>query len=256
MTDRDDAGDRPPDPPGPAAPGPPPAEPGDADRRAFLRRLPGTALRTAEQVAGISLIMRRTVVAVGETLIRDVEPQPRDGAPAGAAATAALVATTPETAVAAAPEITTPPGAGPPASAVRDPIPDLTAEQHAFLREGTSLVIAANDPAGAPHLTSSPYAWDGTIFSVPGRLSSARAIAIDRDPRVSLLIHRAGSEAWVAVTGLATLGPIDDVESEMRGILAASLEPQTAAARWQEMAALGDAIVIHIRPTRFVWRTS
>lgn len=197
--------------------------------------------------------MRRSVVAVGETLIRDVEPPPEESPPA--AAPAAPVVSAPATHVATAPELKTAPEVALPRPVARDPVADLTPEQHAFLGEGTSLVIAANDPAGAPHLTAAPYAWDGTVFRVPGRMSSARAIAIDRDPRVSLLIDGAGSEAWVAVTGLASLGPIDEVGSEMLDILAATLGPAAAADRWQEMRAMGDAIVIHVRPTRFVWRT-
>lgn len=236
MTERHDAGDPPTTPPA--------GDDARADRRAFLRRLPGSAVRTAEQLAGISSLMRRSVVAAGDALIRDSEvPE----------------AAVPVAGVAVVPDVPAPPVTPAVASAqpaLRDPVADLTAEQLAFLGEGTSLVIAANDPAGAPHLTSSPYHWDGTLFRVPGRLSSARAIAIDRDPRVSLLIDDAGSEAWVAVTGLATLGPIDQVETEMLAILEMSLGPEAAAARWEEMAALGDAIVIHVRPTRFIWRSA
>lgn len=250
MTDRDGPGD----PPATA-----PAIPGDAaDRRSFLRSLPGSALRTAEQLVGLSSIMRRSVVAVGETLIRDGEPRPAEIPPAGDAAGPGATATLAGPAATPAvtrnpPEV---PAVAPTPPPARDPVADLTPEQHAFLGEGTGVVIAANDPAGAPHLTSSPYAWDGTIFRVPGRMSSARAIAIDRDPRVSLLLGRADSEAWVAVTGLASLGPIERVESETLEILAASLGPESAAARWREMQAMGDAIVIHVRPTRFVWRTA
>jgi hypothetical protein len=234
MTDRHEDGDPP--------TAPPAGDEARADRRAFLRRLPGSAVRTAEQLAGISSIMRRSVVAVGETLIGSVEEPPDESPPS-----------TPEPAGVPAPASAPEVAVAQPVA--RDPVADLTAEQHAFLREGTSLVIAANDPAGAPHLTSSPYRWTGTMFRVPGRLSSARAIAIDRDPRVSLLIADAASDAWVAVTGAATLGSIDQVETEMLEILEASLGPDAAAARWAEMAALGDAIVIHVRPTRFVWRT-
>lgn len=235
MTDRQDAADPPPT---------PPAEFDDgADRRAFLRSLPRSAFRTAEQLAGISSIMRRSVVAVGETLIGNVEPQPEESPPP-----APGVANLP--AAANAPEVALP------LPLARDPVADLTSEQHAMLGEGTSLAIAANDPAGSPHLTASPYHWNGTTFRVPGRLSSARAIAIDRDPRVSLLIDGADPEAWVAVTGVATLGPIDQLDSEMLEILGASLGADAAAGRWDEMRPMGDWIVIHVRPTRFVWRIS
>jgi len=216
------------------------------DRREFLRQMPGDAARTAGRLAGFSSIIRRSVLAASGVAIRDLEAASDDGPipPVGIPPDASPN------------QPTDPPGAAPrvPEPVIHDPVASLTAEQHEFLAMGGHAVMAANDPGGAPHLTSSIFDWDGKRFRLPGRLSSARAIDIDRDPRVSLLIEDRTTEAWVAVTGIASLAPIDTVEAEMMQLLTRSFGEDGASRRWHEVRSTGDPIVIHIRPTRFLWR--
>jgi Pyridoxamine 5'-phosphate oxidase len=211
-------------------------------RREFLRQMSGDAVRTAGRVAGFSSIIRRSVVAAGGAAIRDLETveaagdvpvnEPlRDEAP-----------------VQPAPD---PPAAQPQR---HDPVAGLTPEQHEFLVTGTQAIMAVNDPSGAPHLTSSLYHWDGAILRLPGRLSTARAIDIDRDPRVSVLVEDRATEAWVAITGTASLSSVETVGAEMLQILARYFDVAVAARRWDEMRQTGDQVVIHVLPVRFVWR--
>jgi general stress protein 26 len=222
-----------------------PTEAGPA-RREFLRQMSGDAVRTAGRLAGFSSIIRRSVVAAGGAAIRDLEA-PADDRQVQPGETAA------ETAVGAPPNQGSPePSAATPPQ--RDPVASLTPEQDDFLATGAQAIMAVNDPSGAPHLTSSMYHWDGQLLRLPGRLSSARAIDIDRDPRVSVLVEDRDTEAWVAITGTASLSSLDTVEIEMLQILTRYFQPEIAARRWDEMRQNGDQIVIHIRPVRFVWR--
>jgi general stress protein 26 len=223
-------------------------EPSEAgpDRREFLRQMSGDAVRTAGRLAGFSSIIRRSVVAAGGAAIRDLEA-PADDRPDQPVANAGEAAVeeprnqgSPDSSTAAHPQ--------------RDPVASLTPEQDDFLATGAQAIMAVNDPSGAPHLTSSMYHWDGQLLRLPGRLSSARAIDIDRDPRVSVLVEDRDTEAWVAITGTASLSSLDTVEVEMLQILTRYFEPDVAERRWDEMRRSGDQIVIHVRPVRFVWR--
>ena len=81
-------------------------------------------------------------------------------------------------------------------TAAPDPTLTLTPEQHDFLATGATATLAVNDPSGAPQLTSSMYHWDGSTLRLPGKMFTARATNIDRDPRVSVLIEDAASGAW------------------------------------------------------------
>jgi PPOX class probable F420-dependent enzyme len=137
---------------------------------------------------------------------------------------------------------------------VDDPVVTLTPAQHDFLASGSKATLATNDPAGAPHLTSSMYSWDGDTVRLPAGMFTARAVHVDRDPRVSLLIEDPTSEAWLALTGVASLVYGPQVEVEMVPMLSRYFGADAAARRWDEMRSSGDQVVIRVRPTRIVWR--
>ena len=218
-----------------------------ADRRSFLRQLSTDAVWTAGKVAGASAAFRRSLVAAGETAIGTFEPVEQ---PAMAAPEPAQTVPAPEPA----------PGSGsaavaPTLNPTADPVAALTPEQHAFLMGGTKAALAVNDPAGPPLLAFSIYHWDGSLLQLPARDFSARTIDIDRDQRVGVLIDDAGSDAWVAINGIATLVYGDQVEPDMRLILSKYHEADEVTRRWDELRSTGDQLVIRIRPTRFVWRS-
>ena len=98
------------------------------------------------------------------------------------------------------------------------------------------------------------YHWDGATIRLPGRMFTARATNIDRDPRVSLLIEGAASGAWLAVTGVASMVHGDEATDELALLLSKYLEPDAAGDRLQEMCSSGDQMVIRVHPTRLVWR--
>jgi hypothetical protein len=242
------------DPPATPAADPPaaPPTPGPgADRRLFLRQLSADAVVTAGKLAGASAILRRSLVAAGEATVEHFEtatgasrpsvdrievvdpPQP-DANDVAATRTSTL----------AAPANIAPP----------DPIASLTAEQHAFLTNGTRAALAVNDPAGHPLVAFTMFHWDGALIRLPGRDGTARTANVDRDPRVSVLVGDPASEAWVAIGGLATLVYGDQVEPDIRLVLAKYHDDAEATRRWGQMRSTGDQLVIHVRPTRFVWR--
>jgi Pyridoxamine 5'-phosphate oxidase len=212
-----------------------------ADRRAFLRQLSGDAVWTAGRLAGASAVIRRSLLAVGDTAARSLEEpavqSPPQSTPAGTASDdpATEVASPPVARSAAAP---------------------LTPAQHAFLDTATTAALAVNDPAGPPHLTTSTYRWDGETIHLPGQQFTARVSHIDRDPRVSVLIEDPVTDALVALTGVASLIQGDRVEAMMLAILGKYLSPDAAIEQWHDLQATGDRIVIEVRPTRFVWRTA
>jgi general stress protein 26 len=220
------------------------------DRREFLRKMSGDAVRTAGRLAGFSSVIRRSVVAAGGAAIRDLDA-PADDREVKAVATSAGSVEDSQTDEPPLQKPSHAPAAIPPR---RDAVASLTPEQHDFLAMGAQAILAVNDPSGAPHLTSSLYHWDGTIVRLPGRLSTARAIDIDRDPRVSVLVQDRTTEAWVAITGTASLSSADTVGIEMLQILTRYFEADVAAQRWDELRLSGDQIVIQVRPVRFVWR--
>jgi hypothetical protein len=135
-----------------------------------------------------------------------------------------------------------------------DPVVRLTREQHDFLAAGIRAALAVNDPGGHPLIASTMFHWDGSVVRLPARDSTARTADVDRDPRVSLLIDRPGTDAWVAIAGLASLVYGEQVEPDIRVILAKYHDAGELERRWQEMRSSGDQLVIRVRPIRFVWR--
>ena len=223
-----------------------------ADRRSFLRQLSGNALVTAGKLAGASTVLRRSLTAGSEAAIGHFgnaadANQPSGDAPAGP------------------PPLRARPADGANASAstlvassdavLPNPVAALTPEQHTFLAQGTRAALAVNDPGGHPLVAFTIFRWDGAVIRLPARDSTARTVDIDRDPRVSLLIDDPTSDAWVAVAGVASLVYGAQVEPEIRLILAKYHDEAGVARHWEEMRSAGDQLVIHVRPTRFVWRT-
>lgn len=233
-----------------------------ADRRTFLRQLSGDAVWTAGRIAGASAVLRRSLVAAGETAISAFETADKEVAEAPQEISPQSQMEIPGARLESRPE----PAPGPPVVAdatrqspsVLDPGPDpvaaLSPQQHAFLAEGRTAVLAVNDPSGHPLIAATPYGWDGARLSLPARDFTARTIDVDRDPRVSVLIEDPASGAWVAVSGVAALVYGVRVEPEVRQILAQHLDPAAVDARWEALRASGDQVVIVVRPTRFVWR--
>jgi hypothetical protein len=231
-----------------------------ADRRAFIRQLSGDAVVSAGRIAGLSTAFRRSLFAAGSAVTRELEtsaaPGPVAGGPMPGAARPTAGIESPEP-----PEPPPPAKPGPAAKSSQasapppaDAVAGLTPDQLGFLARGERAVLSVNAPTGAPHMSASIYHWDGAIFRMPSQMFAARAQLVDQDPRVSVFIEDRTSGAWVVVTGLASLVYGDAVERETMLVLERSLSPGDAASRWDEMRARGDAVVIQVRPTRFLWR--
>ena len=218
---------------------PPGARP---DRREFMRHLSRDAVWTAGRLARFSSIVRRSVMAAGEGATRDLEST-HEALPPG-----------PAPAPAPAPAVPLDADASPVTAWVRDPVLTLTPAQHEFLGNGSKATLAVNDPAGSPHQTASMYHWDGDAIRLPAGMFTARTMLVDRDPRVSLLVEDPASDAWLALTGVASLAYGPQVEVEMMTLLSKYLDAEAAARRWEEMRSSGDQAVILVRPTRIVWR--
>ncbi len=221
------------------------------DRRAFLDHLSRDAVSTAGRVAGLSSVFRRSVFAAGEAMMGALAPE--SATDAEREATAGATATAPRPAP--VPVLPTPPAEPVPAALPTripsDPVAALTPEQHTILASGPTIVLAANDPAGPPHVTVSAYHWDGSTFSLPAQQFTLRASNVESDPRVSLFLEVPGTA--VAMTGVATVVYGDAVADVMLRILVRDADAGTAQARWEELRASGDRMIISVRPTRFVW---
>ena len=191
-------------------------DPEAAGRRTFLRRLGGQAVEGAGRLAGLSGAMRRSVMAAGDAAVRELAP----------AAPGDMI---PDQAVAASRPVPAPSAVIPAPPRPRPEAPSLTASELAFLRSARSGALAVNDPGGAPHVSQVDVTWAEDLLRIPTAMLSARANAVDRDPRVSLLVHdpEPGGVRWVIAVGAAAL------ESD----------PTDA-----------DRAVIVIRPTRFTWQ--
>lgn len=229
---------------------PAPAE--DVDRRRFLHRLSGDAVSTAGRLAGLSAVVRRSVVAAGQATAEEIAPTAH---PPADAPTTAVREAGPAPAEAGSAQVADPPPgriSEPPAAS---PAPALTAEQDDLLRRMQSATLAVNDAAGPPHVTSSWFDWDGEVFRLPASLFNAKANNIARDPRVSLLIEDVETGRWVAATGTAETIAGPGAADEALPLCAKYRPGEDAAEAWSDLYPAGDGAVIVIRPTRFVWRT-
>jgi hypothetical protein len=176
-------------------------DPQVAGRRLFLRRLGGQAIDGAGRLAGLSGVVQRSMIAAGDAVVQEIGP-PNLEQPA---APDALAAEAPPSAVGAAPSVS--------------PGPSVTPLQVAFLASVRSGVIAANERDRAPRLSRTAVTWEDGFLRVPTAMFSARANAIDRDPRVSILLDDPvpGGGRWVAVVGTATLKP--DPSDQERAVI-------------------------------------
>ena len=209
------------------------------------------AVLTAGRLAGLSTIVRRSVFAAGEAVTRDLEAAPEEELPS-APPPAPTVPTAPATAATPAAQVASDPPPAP--TAEPEPTLTMTPEQHLFMETGATATLAVNDLSGAPQLTSSMYHWDGSTLRLPGKMFTARATNIDRDPRVSLLVEDAASGAWLTVTGVASMVHGDEAAEDLTLLLSKYLEPDAVQHRLHDMRSSGDQMVIRVRPIRLVWR--
>jgi hypothetical protein len=241
------------DPPVPADTGEP--APALADRRAFMRQLSGDAVASAGRIAGLSSVFRRTVVAAGVAATRELQPPPDDVTPAVEPLAPSPAAADPPGRPTAEPAAARTGMAARAATAGAgvDAAAALTREQHDVLARGTRAVVAVNDPTGAPHLSASPYHWDGTVLRLPSQMFAARAAHVDRDPRVTVFIEDRASGAWVTVTGTASIVYAEAAANEIARVIGDDPDNGRAAS-WAPVQANADAVVILVRPVRFLWR--
>jgi hypothetical protein len=232
-----------------------------ADRRTFIRQLSGDAVASAGRIAGFSTAFRRTMLAAGVAATRELESPPSTLPPAvepaiGDPASADPPDGDPSDAPPSMPTVASLPSAAsiPPGGLSGDDVvAALTPDQHDFLTRGTRAVFAVNDPKGAPHLSASPCHWDGEILRLPSQMFAARAAHVDRDPRVTIFIEDRSSGAWVTVTGMASIVYGEAVETEVATVIGHD-QGGAAAVDWAELRTIGDAVVIRVRPSRFLWR--
>ena len=219
-----------------------------------MRQMSRDAVLTAGRLAGLSTVVRRSVFAAGEAVTRDLGPAAEEelASEPGSFQEVPTAQAGPATESTPAAQVVSDPPPTP--TALPGPTVTMTPEQDDFLATGGTATLAVNDTSGAPHLTSSMYHWDGATIRLPGRMFTARATNIDRDPRVSLLIEDAASGAWLAVTGVASMIHGDEATDELAVLLSKYLDPDAAADRLREMGSSGDQMVIRVRPTRTVWR--
>lgn len=240
--------DEPTDPPAPDA----------ADRRTFLRRLSGQAIEGAGRIGGMSQVVRRSVVAAGDAVSRElgaasdagVDREVEPGVdPRPAASDASLGARLP---AARAAKPARPVPAGPAQAAA--PSPALTPAQEEHLLAARSATLAVNDPSGHPHVTSSWFHWDGEVVRLPTGFFTARATNIARDARVSVVVERADTGAWVAITGTAELVAGPAALDAARPLLEKYRPAEDPVAAWAALGGAGDQAVVVVRPLRFTWR--
>jgi hypothetical protein len=234
---------------------PPPSEPPPASepaailqRRAFLRQLTGEAVVTTARIAGLSTAVRQSLFAAGEAATRELDPGSAEPASDSI-----------EPAPAASGPASTPPArTDPTARVVSASAParsiELSPRQGALLTSAPTAVLGTNDAAGAPHLTSSIFHWDGSTIRLPSELFAARVARIDADPRVSVLVNDDASTAWVAMTGTAEIVSGAGAQDQMLPILRKYMKEDEADSSWAQMGSSADAVVIVFRPSRYVWR--
>ena len=79
----------------------------------------------------------------------------------------------------------------------------LTEEQRRFLEEVRFAVLGTVNPSGSPHLTMMWYLIEGDELVFNTVRSRAKALNLDRDPRVSLLIYDATGYRYLRIDGRA-----------------------------------------------------
>jgi hypothetical protein len=233
-------------------------------RRAFLRKMTVDAVLAGGRLAGSAEIIRRSAAAAGETLIRELDhlQAPSEG-PASAADQPVADASSPlpVRGPPAAPSVPDPaagapmnaePGAG--RSPESSP-PPLTPAQAALLDSVSPAVLATVQTGGAPHLTVSPFHWDGRVFRISALDWTARTQNVQIDARVSLLIDDPRGRLSLSVSGSAAVIAGPSVREDTLPILRKyASDGSEVASRWAELNADGDRVVIVVVPERMTWR--
>jgi hypothetical protein len=102
-------------------------------------------------------------------------------------------------------------------------------------------------------VTQSLVHWDGADLHVSGVSWAQRTENLRRRSGVALLIRDDADGRLLAVQGEAHLIEGAEVREQTLVLLRRELSEEMAAARWAELAADGDRILIVIRPSRFDW---
>jgi Pyridoxamine 5'-phosphate oxidase len=219
------------------------AEDAPLRRRMFLRKMTTDAVMAGGWLTG-SARMIRSATAASETLHREFEARP---APIEEPVTGA---DRPD------------PPTGPAAEAVTASrpwtpwSPPLTAAQEALLASALPAALASAQAGHAPHLTASPFHWDGAVFRISALDWSARTLNIQIDARVSLLIADPHGGLSVSATGRATVLTGPAAQDETLPILRKyGGDGSALAERWAELNVDGDRLVIVVVPEHMVWRS-
>lgn len=235
------------------------------ERRAFVRRMGGDAVRTAGTVFSMSRILSRSAVAAGQAAMSELQSLGAGGVAGNADAppVEAAVMTTPDELPSPAPTGSAPMAAVPPAFAVEpervaSPSPGLRpallldADQRALLEGATTAVVAVNREGHPPQLTTAEVLWDGQTVRFATLGWSRRTTMLRSDPRISLLIERPGDGRFVTVVGRALIfegRTVRDVAWPLMLRAAADAGESAAGARWEELvAADADRAVIVVEP--------
>jgi nitroimidazol reductase NimA-like FMN-containing flavoprotein (pyridoxamine 5'-phosphate oxidase superfamily) len=217
------------------------------ERRAFVRRMSGDAVRTASTVFGLSRMLTRSAAAAGQAVMGELEAiqvgnagQDPLNLPSGDAS-----APVGPPAIAAAPEI------WPAVPPVQPPELLLDADQRAILEEAASAIVAVNRDGHPPQLTAAKVLWDGDTLRFATLGWSRRTTMLRADPRISLLIEGAGDGRFVTVTGRARIVEGREARDAALPLISREVgdDPSAAEARWQELTdADADRAVIVIEP--------
>lgn len=226
-------------------PGADPASAPDAPlrRRMFLRKMTTDAVMAGGWLVG-SARMIRSATAASETLHREFEP------PHAQIEEPVTIADGPVRPSAPSAEAVT---ASRPWTPWSSP---LTAAQAALLDSALPAAIATAQAGNAPHLTASPFHWDGAVFRISALDWSARTLNIQIDARVSLLIADPDGGLAVSATGRATVVTGPAAQDETLPIIRKyGGDGSDLAERWAELNVDGDRLVIVVVPERMVWRS-
>lgn len=183
------------------------------ERRAFVRRMGGDAVRTAGSVLGISRILTRSATAAGQTVISELERMQAGDPPAAAIggtppdATIGTADPPPEHAPIAGP-VPAPPAAPAIAAAPAPPSAQMLPvddDQRSILEAARTAVVAVNREGHPPQLTAATIHWDGETLRFLTLGWTRRTTMLRADPRIGLLVDGPGDGRFVTVTGRALI---------------------------------------------------
>ncbi len=235
------------------------------ERRAFVRRMGGDAVRTAGTVFSMSRILSRSAVAAGQAAMSELQSLGAGGVAGNADGppVEAAVMTTPDALPSPAPTGSAPMAGEPPgfaaeAGAAESPPPAqrpallLDADQRAILEAATTAVVAVNREGHPPQLTTAEVLWDGQTVRFATLGWSRRTTMLRSDPHISLLVEGTGDGRFVTVVGRAGIFEGRTARDAAWPLLlraAADGGEPAAEARWQELvAADADRAVIVVEP--------